>query len=47
MGVKCHLCKEANAKIKRPKNAMPVCADCFFLVFEEEIHQTIVENNVF
>lgn len=38
MGVKCQLCNEANAKIKRPKNAMPVCAECFYLVFEEEIH---------
>ena len=26
---------------------MPVCADCFFTVFEEEIHFTIVTNNVF
>lgn len=26
---------------------MPVCAECFFLVFEEEIHHTIVTNNVF
>lgn len=26
---------------------MPVCCECFYLVFEEEIHQTIIENNVF
>ena len=26
---------------------MPVCAECFFTVFEEEIHHTIVTNNVF
>lgn len=26
---------------------MPVCAECFFTVFEEEIHYTIVTNNVF
>lgn len=26
---------------------MAVCQECFFLVFEEEIHHTIVTNNVF
>jgi len=26
---------------------MPVCAECFFTVFEEEIHHTIVTNKVF
>ena len=26
---------------------MPVCAECFFTVFEEEIHHTIVTNQVF
>ena len=45
--VKCQLCSERNAKIKRPKNGMPVCAECFFLVFEEEIHHTITTNNMF
>lgn len=47
MAVKCKLCNVNSAKIKRPKNAMPVCMDCFYLVFEEEIHQTIIDNNVF
>jgi len=26
---------------------MPVCQECFFLVFEEEIHHTITTNNLF
>lgn len=26
---------------------MPVCTDCFYTVFEEEIHHTIVTNNIF
>mmetsp|Transcript_5192 Transcript_5192/g.3645 ORF Transcript_5192/g.3645 Transcript_5192/m.3645 type:complete len:301 (+) Transcript_5192:107-1009(+) len=26
---------------------MPVCHECFFLVFEEEIHHTITTNNMF
>jgi cytoplasmic tRNA 2-thiolation protein 1 len=41
---KCELCSERNARIKRPKNQMAVCQECFFLVFEEEIHHTIVTN---
>ncbi len=47
MVLKCELCKEKNARIKRPKNGMPVCQDCFFIVFEEEIHHTIVTNELF
>jgi cytoplasmic tRNA 2-thiolation protein 1 len=44
--VKCQLCNEKNARIKRPKNQMPVCQECFFVVFEEEIHHTIVTNQL-
>lgn len=47
MGKVCELCKEKPAKIKRPKNGMPVCHECFYLVFEEEIHQTIISNDLF
>ena len=45
--VKCELCNEKNARIKRPKNGMAVCQECFFVVFEEEIHHTIITNNLF
>jgi len=43
----CELCNVRNAKIKRPKNQMPVCQECFFIAFEEEIHHTITSNNIF
>jgi len=45
--MKCELCQTRNAKVKRPKNQMPVCHECFFLVFEEEIHHTIISNDLF
>lgn len=45
--MKCELCQTRAASIKRPKNAMPVCKECFYLVFEEEIHHTIISNNLF
>lgn len=45
--MKCQLCEERNANIKRPKNGQAVCKECFFLVFEEEVHHTITSNNLF
>jgi cytoplasmic tRNA 2-thiolation protein 1 len=45
--MKCELCKEASASIKRPKNGHAVCKKCFFRVFEEEVHHTIVSNDLF
>jgi cytoplasmic tRNA 2-thiolation protein 1 len=26
---------------------MPVCQECFFIAFEEEIHHTITSNHIF
>ena len=26
---------------------MQICKDCFYVAFEEEIHQTIVDNKLF
>ena len=43
----CELCNQEKARVKRPKNGMPVCLECFYLVFEEEIHHTIVTNQLF
>ncbi len=43
----CELCNKEKARIKRPKNGMPVCNECFYLVFEEEIHHTIMTNKIF
>lgn len=41
----CVLCPPSNparAILRRPKNAQPVCKECFFEVFETEIHNTIM-----
>jgi len=43
----CCLCTENRAIIKRPKTAEMICKDCFYRVFEDEVHQTIVENKLF
>ncbi|KAJ9125313.1 nucleotidyltransferase [Naganishia vaughanmartiniae] len=40
----CSLCGTAKAIIKRPKTGSQVCKDCFFEVFETEVHNTIIEN---
>jgi len=46
MPVKCKLCAK-NAVLKRPKTGDKMCRECFYKLFEEEIHKTIVENNLF
>lgn len=41
----CSLCPPsapARALLRRPKTLQPVCKECFFLVFETEIHHTIL-----
>ncbi|CCF59012.1 hypothetical protein KAFR_0F04170 [Kazachstania africana CBS 2517] len=43
----CEICHSRKAVLKRPKNLQKVCKECFFYVFETEIHNTIVSNNVF
>eukprot|EP00741_Cyanophora_paradoxa_P023573 tig00021590_g22770.t1 len=35
------------AALRRPKTGDSLCRDCFFDVFEREIHETIVENRLF
>lgn len=40
----CSLCHTARALVKRPKTGQQVCKDCFFEVFETEVHNTIVEG---
>lgn len=47
MGRFCDLCLERRAALRRPKTLQQVCKECFFLAFEEEIHKTIVENQLF
>jgi cytoplasmic tRNA 2-thiolation protein 1 len=43
----CDICKSARPAIKRPKTGQMVCKECFYYVFEEEIHQTIIQGNLF
>ncbi|KAL9645617.1 hypothetical protein ABK040_000679 [Willaertia magna] len=43
----CSNCNERNAALKRPKNGRMVCKECFFELFENEIHETIVNNKLF
>jgi cytoplasmic tRNA 2-thiolation protein 1 len=43
----CDTCQTNKAFIKRPKTSKPICQPCFFTVFEDEIHHTITNNNLF
>ncbi|KAI0069191.1 hypothetical protein BV25DRAFT_113288 [Artomyces pyxidatus] len=43
----CALCNDARAILKRPKTGQQICKDCFFKVFETEVHNTITEANLF
>lgn len=43
----CQICKESKAIILRPRNKMKVCKECFFKLFEEEIHNLIMSTKMF
>lgn len=43
----CALCNDARAILKRPKTGQQICKDCFFYVFETEVHNTITEAQLF
>lgn len=43
----CCICHRNRAILKRPKTLQSICRDCFFHVFEEEIHHTITSNALF
>lgn len=43
----CEICHCRKAVLKRPKNLQKLCKECFYYVFETEIHNTIVSNNLF
>lgn len=43
----CELCHGRKAVMKRPKNLQKLCKECFFNVFETEIHNTIINANLF
>ncbi|CAI0462219.1 unnamed protein product [Linum tenue] len=43
----CCRCNERKPALKRPKTLEQICRKCFYEVFEEEIHQVIVGNQLF
>ncbi|KAL6757207.1 ATP-binding domain-containing protein 3 [Haematococcus lacustris] len=43
----CSSCQTARAVLKRPKNNDQLCRDCFYAVFEEEVHHTITSLGLF
>lgn len=43
----CQLCHCRKAVMKRPKNLQKLCKECFFHVFETEIHLTIQKEKLF
>ncbi|KAF9764216.1 Cytoplasmic tRNA 2-thiolation protein 1 [Nosema granulosis] len=43
----CENCHRGRAIVLRSENRKRVCKDCFFLLFEEDVHRTIVDTNMF
>ncbi|KAK3001188.1 hypothetical protein RJ639_021893 [Escallonia herrerae] len=43
----CTICNQRRAALKRPKTLEQICRECFYGVFEEEIHRVIVDNQLF
>jgi cytoplasmic tRNA 2-thiolation protein 1 len=43
----CGLCKKARAILKRPKTGQQICLECFYYVFETEVHNTIMQSKLF
>lgn len=43
----CSICNQNRASLKRPKTLEQICRECFFAVFEDEIHRVIVDNQLF
>lgn len=47
MPLNCDSCKTNRPVMKRPKNGQSLCKECFYSIFEEEIHETIVKCRLF
>ena len=47
MPMSCSLCKDKRPLLKRPKTGDAVCKECFYWVFETEIHNTITTAELF
>ena len=43
----CQTCQSKKAMIVRPKTQKLTCLDCFYLAVEEEVHYTIISNDLF
>lgn len=43
----CALCSKNRAMLKRPKTGQQICRECFFYVFETEVHNTIIQAALF
>lgn len=43
----CELCHGRKAVMKRPKNLQKLCKECFYHIFETEIHNTITDAHLF
>lgn len=43
----CALCGKSRAILKRPKTGQQICKECFFYVFETEVHNTITQAQLF
>lgn len=43
----CSLCSKERAIIRRPKTGQQTCKNCFFEIFETEVHNTIVRAELF
>ncbi|KAH6785875.1 hypothetical protein C2S51_038330 [Perilla frutescens var. frutescens] len=43
----CTVCNDRRAALKRPKTLEQICKECFYAVFEDEIHRVIVDNHLF
>lgn len=43
----CQFCEKSRAIIRRPKTGDHVCKECFFNVFETEVHNTITHAKLF
>ncbi|KAL3634905.1 cytosolic thiouridylase subunit Ctu1 [Castilleja foliolosa] len=46
-GKLCTICNTRRAALKRPKTLEQICKECFYAIFEDEIHRAIVDNNLF
>lgn len=43
----CYKCQTRPAKLMRPKTLQPVCLDCFYELFETDVHETITKSGMF